>query len=418
MPRMALNHNTGFFARHRWLVLAAAAIAAVVLLGSFMSRGDAILIRAAPVERSTIRSIVSTNGKIEPVQNFEIHAPVGTTVKRLLVKEGDHVKKRQLLVQLNDSEARSQAAKARAQVRGSQADIAAIESGGSREEVLTTESQLAKAQTARDTAQRNVEALRRLQQKSAASTGEVKQAENQLAVADADLNLLQQKLNDRYSRPEIAKVEAQKSEAESAYAAAENVLGQLNIRAPFDGVVYSLPVRQGAYVNPGDMIVQEADLSKVVVRAFVDEPDVGRLSRGEKIEITWDAVPGRIWQGSVDTIPAAVKLRGTRNVGEITCVVDNSDFKLLPNINVGVTIVAAEHPNALTIPREAVRLDDSKTYVFEIVNNELRRRDIQPGIANLTRVEVSSGITSSALVALAAINGKPLREGTTVKVAH
>jgi HlyD family secretion protein len=414
---MALN-NTSFFARHRWLVLTGAAIAAVVLLGSFMSRGDALLVRAAPVERSTIRSIVSTNGKIEPVQNFEVHAPVGTTVKRLLVKEGDHVKRGQLLVQLNDAEARSQAAKALSQVRGSQADISAIESGGSREEVLTTEAQLAKTQTAHDAAQRNLEALRRLEQKGAASPGEVKQAENQLAAADADLRLLQQKQKDRYSRPEIAKVEAQGSEAESTYAAAENVLSQLNIRAPFDGVVYSLPVRQGAYVNPGDMVLQEADLSKVVVRAFVDEPDVGRLARGEKIELTWDAIPGRIWRGSIDTVPAAVKLRGTRNVGEITCVVENSDFKLLPNINVGATIVAAEHTNALTVPREAVRMDDSKTYVYEIVNNELRRRDVQPGISNLTRVEVNSGITSNALLALAAINGKPLREGVAVKVSH
>jgi HlyD family secretion protein len=415
---MALNHYTGFVARHRWLMLAGAVGAAVVLLGSFMSRGDAVLVRAAPVERSTIRSIVSTNGKIEPVQNFEVHAPVGSTVKRLLVKEGDHVKKGQLLVQLNDAEARSQVAKALSQVRGSQAEISAIESGGSREEVLTTEAQLAKAQTARDAAQRNLGALRRLGEKGAASPGEVKQAENQLAAAEADLKLMQQKQKDRYSRPEIVKVEAQRSEAESTYAAAENVLSQLNIRAPFDGVVYSLPVRQGAYVNPGDMIVQAADLSKVVVRAFVDEPDVGRLARGEKIEVTWDAVPGRIWQGSVDTIPAAVKLRGTRNVGETTCVVDNSDFKLLPNINVGVTIIAAEHPNTLTVPREAVRMDDSKTYVYEIVNNELRRRDIQPGISNLTRVEVSSGIASNALVALQAINAKPLREGTAVRVAH
>ena len=415
---MALSHNTGFVARHRWLMLAGAVIAAVVLLGSFMSRGDAVLVRAASVERSTIRSILSTNGKIEPVQNFEVHAPVGTTVKRLLVKEGDHVKKGQLLIQLNDAEARSQAAKALSQVRGSQADVSAIESGGSREEVLTTEAQLAKVQTARDAAERNLEALRRLEEKGAASPGEVRQAENQLAVAEADLKLLQQKQKDRYSRPEIAKVEAQRSEAESTYAAAENVLSQLNIHAPFDGVVYSLPLRQGAYVNPGDMILQEADLSKVVVRAFVDEPDVGRLARGEKIEITWDAIPGRIWQGSVDAIPAAVKLRGTRNVGETTCIVDNSDFKLLPNINVGVTIVAAEHANALTVPREAVRMDDSKTYVYEIVNNELRRRDIQPGISNLTRVEVSSGIASNALVALQAINAKPLREGTAVKVAH
>jgi HlyD family secretion protein len=64
-----------------------------------------------------------------------------------------------------------------------------------------------------------------------------------------------------------------------AYAAAEDNLRQLNVRAPFDGVVYSLPVHQGAYVNPGDLVLQEADLSKVLVRAYVDEPDVGRLAR-------------------------------------------------------------------------------------------------------------------------------------------
>ena len=104
---------------------------------------------------------------------------------------------------------------------------------------------MVKARTERDTAQRNLEALQRLQQQGAASPGEVKQAEAQLASAEADLKLIEQKQKDRYSQPEIARVEAQKTEAQSAYAAAENILQQLNIRAPFDGVVYSLPVHQG-----------------------------------------------------------------------------------------------------------------------------------------------------------------------------
>ena len=88
-----------------------------------------------------------------------------------------------------------------------------------------------------------------------------------------------------------------KTEAQSAYAAAENILRQLNIRAPFDGIVYSLPVHQGSYVNPGDLVLQEADLSKVLVRAYVDEPDVGRLARGQPIELTgtrFRAGPGRV----------------------------------------------------------------------------------------------------------------------------
>jgi HlyD family secretion protein len=275
-----------------------------------------------------------------------------------------------------------------------------------------------KSENARDTAQRNLEALKRLQQQGAASPGEIKQAEDQFAAAEADLKLIQQKQKDRYSQPEIAKVDAQKSEAQSAYAAAENILSQLNIRAPFEGVVYSLPVHQGAYVNPGDLVLQEADLSKVLVRAYVDEPDVGRLAPGQKIDLTWDAMPGRTWQGSVSSIPSTVKLLGTRNVGETTCIVDNQDLKLLPNINVGVTIVTAEHQNSLTVPREAVRLDDGKTFVYEIVNNELKRRDIQTAISNLTQVEISNGVTDKALLALASTNSKPLREGVAVKVVR
>ena len=201
--------------------------------------------RAVTAQRGTIRSVVSTNGKVEPLQNFEAHAPVGTTVKKILVREGDHVKKGQLLVQLNDAKARSQAAQARAQVLAAEADFSGIQSGGNREEILTLESQIVKARTDCDTAQRNVDALRRLQQQDAASPGEIKNAEDQLKRANADLDLLSQKQKNRYSQPEITRVEAQKSEAQAAYVAAEDVLSQLNIRAPFDGVVYSLPVVAG-----------------------------------------------------------------------------------------------------------------------------------------------------------------------------
>ncbi len=412
------NNRSGFFVRHRWLLWAVGIVGAVVLLASFMSHDDAVPIRSATVQPGTIRSIVSTNGKVEPLQSFEAHAPVGTTVKKLLVREGDHVNQGQLMVQLDDADARSQAAKALAQIRSSEADVSAIQSGGNREEVLTLEAQLAKTQTQRDAAQRNVEALRRLQQQGAASPGEVKAAENQLAGAEADLKFLQQKQKDRYSKPEVARVQAQENEAQSAYAAAEDILSKLNVRAPFDGIVYSLPARQGGYVNPGDLILQEADLSKVLVRSFVDEPDVGRLAPGQKIEITWDAVPGRIWTGALNTVPASVKLRGTRNVGETTCVVDNKDFKLLPNINVGVTIVTAEHHDVLTVPREAVRQEDSKVYVLQVVNNELHRRDVQTSISNLTQVEITGGIPANSVVALASINAKPLHDGSAVKVVH
>jgi HlyD family secretion protein len=257
--------------------------------------------------------------------------------------------------------------------------------------------------------------MQALQQKGAASAGEVRDAENALKRAEAELNLLQQKQKDRYSRPEVAKVEAQKSEAQAAYDAAEDVLSKSNVRAPFDGIVYSLSVRQGVFVQAGDLLLQEADLSKVLLRAYVDEPDIGRLSPGNRIEVTWDAMPGRVWQASLMAVPSTVKLRGTRNVGEATAVIDNSDLKLLPNVNVGVTIVTAEDRDALILPREAVHLDDHQPYVFQIEGNEVHRRNVQTSVSNLTAVEITGGLQDKAVVAVASINGKPLRDGSTVK---
>jgi HlyD family secretion protein len=368
------------------------------------------------VQRGPIRSLVSTNGKIEPIQNFEAHAPLATTVKRLFVKEGDHVRRGQLLLDLDDADIHAQAAKAQAQIKSAQADQAAVKTGGTQEEVITLNSQLAKARSARELAQRNLDSLRRLLQDGASSPGEVRQAEDTLQRAQADVNLLEQKQKERYSAPEVARIESQMGEAQAAYDSAEDALRKSSIRAPFDGIVYSLPVKEGSFVQTGDLLLQEADLTHVLVRAFVDEPDVGRLQVGQRVEITWDAVPGRVWTGAVNAIPSTVKLRGNRNVGETTCLIDNQDLRLLPNINVGVTVVVAEHSNVLTLQRDALRMDDSKPYVFQIVGDRLKRQPVEFSLQNLTRVEVTSGLSEGEKVALPAEEQKPLVDGATVKI--
>lgn len=392
------------------------AVIAVPVFYSYLHQTP-VKARVTTVQRGRIRSLVSTNGKIEPIQNLEAHAPIPTMVKRLLVKEGDHVRKGQLLLQLDDADIRSQAAKAQAQIKAAQAEQSSLKTGGTQEEVLTLNSQTIKAQSARDAAQRNLEAMRRLQQEGAASPGEVRTAEDTLRRAQADLTLAEQKKADRYSPSEVAKVQAEASEAQAAFEAAQDALNKSSIRAPFDGIVYSLPVKQGAFVQAGDLLLQEADLSRVLVRAFVDEPDIGRLQAGQIVEITWDAVPGRTWTGTVATVPATVKVRLSRNVGETTCLIDNHDLRLLPNVNVGVTIVVAQHENALTLQRDAVHVDDSKPYVFQIINNRLKRQPVEISLQNLTRVEVASGLNEGALVALPSEDSKaPLSDGVSVKV--
>jgi HlyD family secretion protein len=413
---MPLNGNSSERQPRRWWLMALVILAAVIVLGAFIShRDDPVPVRTAVVEQGTIRSLVSTNGKIEPVNNFEAHAPVAASIRRVLVKEGDSVKKGQLLVILDDADARAQAARAQTLLRTAQADLSASKSGGSQEDILSLEEQLVKARTDRDSALRNLNALRKLEQQGAASAGEVREAENTLTRASAQLTFLNQKQKKRYSNAELARVEAQVTEAQAAYDAAEDVLAKSNVRAPFEGIVYSLPAKQGGFAAAGDLLLQVADLRKVLVRAFVDEPDVGRLAPGDPIEITWDAVPGRVWRATVTAVPSTVKLHGSRNVGETTSIVDNKDLKLLPNINVGVTIVAAERDNVLVVPREAVRLDDSKPYVLQVVGHELRRQDVETALSNLTQVEVTHGLAAKDVVAISSWNGKPIGDRTQVK---
>jgi HlyD family secretion protein len=413
---MPLNGNSSERPLRRWWTTALVVLAGVVILAAFVSRrDDAVAVRTAEVKEGKIRSVVSTNGKIEPVNNFEAHAPLSTSVQRVLVKEGASVKQGQLLVVLDDADARTQAARAQTQLKAAQSDLAAIERGGSQEEVLNLDVQLVKARTERDSAQRNLEALKKLEQQGAASAGEVRDAENNLARADAQFDFLKQKQTKRYSNAEVARVQAQRNEAQAAYDAAQDTLAKSNVRAPFDGIVYSLPVKPGGFVANGDLLLQIADLRKVLVRAFVDEPDVARLAPGDAIEITWDAAPGRVWQSTITAVPSTVKLRGARNVGETTSIVDNKDFRLLPNVNVGVAIIAAEHDNVLVVPREAVRSDVTQSYVLQIVGHALKRRNVETALSNLTQVEIARGLSANDLIAINSVNGKPIGDGIQVK---
>jgi HlyD family secretion protein len=414
---LAANNNSNGHPAPRknrtWLVIGVVAALAVIPM---FTRQAPLKVRTTTAERGPIRSLISTNGKVEPIRNFEAHAPVATTVKRLFVKEGDHVRQGQVLLQLDDADLRSQAARAQAQMKAAQADQSDLTTGGTREEVITLDAQLIKARTARDNTQRNLDAYRRLQQQGAASAGEVQQAEEALQRAEADVSLLRQKKKDRYSQPEVARVEAQGAEALAAYTAAEDALGKSSVRAPFDGIVYALPVKQGAFVQTGDLLLQVGDLSQMLVRTFVDEPDIGRLTIGQKVEVTWDALPDRIWNGNVSTVPATVKLRGSRNVGEVTCSVDNHDLRLLPNVNVGVTVILAEHKDVLTLLREAVRNDDDQPYVYQIVNGKLKRHAVSVSLQNLTEVEIVGGLQEHSQVVLSSADAKPLAEGARVKV--
>ncbi|MCU1310767.1 MAG: secretion protein HlyD [Candidatus Angelobacter sp.] len=406
-----------WFRKNRVLVILVALAAIISLAASYSAKSE-IPVKVGKVERETIVNTISTNGKIEPALNFQGRSAGPSLVRKVLVYEGAQVKAGQLLVRLDESEAQAQAARAKAQLRSAESDLASMRKGGSQDEVITVQSNIAKTKTEVEAAQRSLAALTRLKETGAASAGEVQEAENRLTRAQAELSLLKQKLTSRFSPAEIAKVEAQVTEARAANDAAQEMLHNANVTAPFNGTVYSVPVRTGTFVNAGDMLVQVADLRKMQVHAFVDEPEIGKLQVGQRVSLTWDAIPGRTWDGVVAHVPTTVVSRGTRSVGEIVLNVDNQDLKLLPNVNVNVMITTARQDNALTVPREAVVQESGKHYVYVINNGRLKRTEVQTAISSLTRIQVVKGLQDNQTVALGAVNSQSLADGAPVKMVQ
>ena len=416
---MANGLNNGQNGRGRAWIYVVAIIAVVILVSAFMSlRPRRIRVTVVSPTRQDIKRTITTNGKVEPIQNFEAHAPLATTVRKILVQEGQKVQKGQLLLQLDDASARAQVAKAQAQLKAAEVGSQALQQGGSTEEVLTRQADLTKAKAELDAATRNTEAVNRLQQKGAASQDEVIAAQQRLQKAQADVNLLNQKTGNRYSAAERSRTAADVADARAALDAAEQMLSDSNIRAPFSGTVYAVPVKQGAWVNAGDLLIQEADLSAMQVRTYVDEPEIGQLAPGLAVSVTWDAIPGRVWNGKVKTVPTTVVQHGTRTVGEVLCSVDNSDGKLIPNINVNALITTNSHPGALVVPREALRDDGGKTVLFVVKDDHLVRTEVQTGVANLTQVEIVKGIRDNDVIASQSVSPTGMSDGIGVKIVE
>jgi len=371
-------------------------------------------VRVAAAVRGELESTSSTNGKVEPQVNYEAHAPYSGLIKNRYVHEGEHVTQGQLLLAMDDTDAHARLAETLAALRSTQANYSSMMKGGTQEERLTLNGDIERTVAERDQAQRNLDALRKLQLTGAASANEVSAAEQRLAATNVSLQLLQQRKTERYDAGDIERAKTAFEQAEAANSAAQAVLNQAIVRAPFTGTVYSLPVSKSEYVQQGSLLLQMADLSKMQVRGYFDEPEIGKLRVGQPISIEWDARPGKDWHGHIARVPSTIITYGTRNVGEVLITIDDADDDLLPNTNVRVTVVVASAGNVLNVPREALHTDRGRSYVFRIVNGKLRRTLVTVGSLNLTQVEILSGLKEGDQVALGSTNGVPLVDGMPI----
>jgi HlyD family secretion protein len=208
------------------------------------------------------------------------------------------------------------------------------------------------------------------------------------------------------------------NDARAAVAAAESSYAGVYIHSPLSGTVYSIPVSQYDFVPAGEDLMDVADLNRIQVRAYFDEPEIGKLAVGQAVKIVWDAKPNQAWHGHISRAPSTVITYGTRNVGECIITVDDAQGDLLPNTNVTVTVTTSQRFNVLSVPREALHTEGASDFVYRVVQGKLVRTPVQIGALNLTRVEITGGLTEKDIVALNATSNRDLSNGLTVKIVE
>jgi HlyD family secretion protein len=403
------------------LFLLLAGIVAFVLI-KVSGRQPVAKISAVKPFRQNIVSSITSNGKVEPIAPFSIRAQLDTFVGKVSVSEGQNVKKGQLLLELNVKDAAAQLANAKSKLLRAQEDLRAAKAGGRTDEAARVAGDLAKAMGDRDGLQHQHESLARLLAEGAATKDEL--AANNLALtkAQAEVNRLTavKKEFERQVSLDGERGDLAVQQTRSDVAALEDKVRQGRITAPTDGTLYALPVKAGDYVKVGDLLAEMADLHKVRVRAFIDEPEMGGLEPGLPVKIAWDALPSRTWPGRTEMTPKQVVPRGSRSVGELLCSVENEKLELLPNTNVNVRINSRERLNVLAVPRGSVETIGGQSFVFVVKDSVgktvLEKRLIQVGIADATNYEVVSGLTMDDMVALP--GDADFRDGMSVKVVN
>ncbi|HXY00523.1 MAG TPA: efflux RND transporter periplasmic adaptor subunit [Candidatus Limnocylindrales bacterium] len=401
------------------LLLGLAAVVAFILVRVSGRQPVAKISATRPAQQNIVSSITS-NGTVEPIAPYTVQARLDTFVEKVLASEGQNVKKGQLILRLDVKDVTSQLAAARARLLRAQDDLRAAQAGGRADEAARVNEDLAKALAERDRQQKNHDALQRLLAQGAATNEEVRANDLELAKAVAEVKKLTAAKQEftRTVNLDLSRATLALQQAQSDVAALEEKVRQGSITAPVDGTLYSLPAREGKFVRVGDLLAEMADLKKVRVRAFIDEPDLGGLEPGLPVKITWDALPNSSWQGKTEIVPKQVVPHQSRSVGELLCSVDNDKLQLLPNTNVNVRIHSRERLHVITVPRGAVDTEGGKRFVFVVVsgvsNSKLEKREIEVGIADATSFEVVRGLQGTEVLALP--GDVDLKNGLVVRV--
>jgi HlyD family secretion protein len=297
------------------------------------------------------------SGNIE-VTEAQSSFKIGGRVDARLVSEGDVVHAGQIVARLDRVELAQQVALQQAEVHGAAADLAELEAGSRPEEISQGEAALARAraeeerwraESARQAALYQQDIVSAREQEAAQATLEVARAH----VRDAEERLTLLRKGPRQER--IAQARARLERARQARGLSQTRLDDALLVAPISGIVLSDNVEPGEYVSPGTPVVTIGALADVWLRAYIDEPDLGRVKVGQHARLTTDTYPDKVYEGVVSFLASEAEFtpknvqtdkERVKLVYRIKIDVPNPSFELKPGMPADAEILLAEVPRA------------------------------------------------------------------------
>ncbi len=386
------------------ILLALAVVGLAVVGWGLLRKSRPPVVNFARAARQNLISALPTNGKAEPIEWQSVNAEVGGLVTKVFVRDGQTVARGAELATIADPALQADIAAGEAKVTEARANLSALEAGGRPSELADIESNLARTRLDIEQEQKTYDSLQRLVAKQAATREEADAARAKLRQSQLEVENLEKRRAALVARTDVAAASARLQDAQTALDLAQKRAAQASPRAPIAGVVYGLAARPGMYLTAGAPIANIGRVDRLRVRVYVDEPELGRVAEADPVTITWDALSGKTWQGRVERKPLSIQPLGSRQVGEVLCVIENPNSELPIGANVNAEIRAAEVPNALTIPKEALRHDSEGDYVLLLAGDRLERRPVRAGISNVSFVQVTDGLTAGDAVALPSEN--------------
>jgi HlyD family secretion protein len=343
-------------------------LAIIVGFTVHQSSKNVVTVQTGKVLRQDLATVVSASGEIKPKTYVNVGANAFGKITHLFVKEGDHVKKGQLLAQLENVQSSADVNATEASLQAAQTDALAADAS-----LKTAEADLVRAQADYDRNKLDWERAQSLFKDGLISKSDFDSRKNAWATADAGLVQAQARVAQAKAQHDSADKHISLSKANLTRVT--DVLQKTSYIAPYDGVVTSLPVREGETVvmgiqnAPGSTLMTIADMSIITAEVKVDETDIVNVKLGQPAEVTIDAIPKKIFHGTVSEIGdnAIVRSSGVSTSQQTTASEEAKDFKVVvnlsdapldlrPGLSTTAKITTATRGNALALPIQALTL--------------------------------------------------------------